>query len=512
MPHSAPQLFREQWQVPLATLMLAFSGVLISGHFSVFWDSSQYLRQGEYLATSLHLASPLADPEIPQIANAVSPDAIAKFGPLFTTTAASRSPFYGFVLFMLSGLGGMLPVALVQSACAAWILWVATRLVIPGSRTTSFFALVAVLSVGSSLPFFAGFAMPDVFCGLALLAVVLILIGHDRLRRGEQVGLWAVLTLSMLFHRSNAVLTCGMVLSAIISVSWAGHWRKVAARSGVVACALVTTVGVTHLVQESYRRTTGFSQGSLPFLISRMLVDGPGKSYLTAHCPGGASPTLCAFKDQRADSVGDVLFRVETGIFGSADYNTRLQLQRDELAFAASVLAFDPVGSAKAALANWWEQLGTYMTAEPLVDPARAKGNRFFDGPALDRLEPGLTPCMEMDGCERIPFSRLGTSVFDVHRLVILASLAVLLLCVYLLRRSILEGSSAERAYAGASLRAGYLILVGVVLNAAVCGIISGPEPRFQARVIWLIPMAAVLGLLAVRQARFLRASSDRRV
>ena len=310
----------------------------------------------------------------------------------------------------------------------------------------------------------------------------------------------------MLFHRSNAALACGMLLAAIMFVRWQGDRRALAARTGVVACALVTTIVATHLVQHSYRRNTGFSQGSLPFLMSRMLIDGPGKAYLAAHCPGGASPSLCAFKDRRADTVGDVLFR--DGIFPSADFGTRLQLQRDELAFAAAALAFDPAGSAKAGLANWIEQLSTFMTAEPLVDPARAKGNRYFDGPALDRLEPGLTPCKEMDGCRRIPFSRLGALMFDLHRTVILASLVILVVCACLLRRLIKNGSAAQRAYARTALRGGYLILVGVVVNAAVCGMISGPEPRFQARVIWLIPMAAVLGILAVRQARSLMTAS----
>ena len=38
-------------------------------------------------------------------------------------------------------------------------------------------------------------------------------------------------------------------------------------------------------------------------------------------------------------------------------------------------------------------------------------------------------------------------------------------------------------------------LIAGVALNGIVCGVLSGPWGRYQARVIWLIPMAAELAL-----------------
>jgi putative flippase GtrA len=37
------------------------------------------------------------------------------------------------------------------------------------------------------------------------------------------------------------------------------------------------------------------------------------------------------------------------------------------------------------------------------------------------------------------------------------------------------------------------LLLAGYVINAAVCGVLSGPFPRYQARVAWIIPLAAAV-------------------
>ena len=53
------------------------------------------------------------------------------------------------------------------------------------------------------------------------------------------------------------------------------------------------------------------------------------------------------------------------------------------------------------------------------------------------------------------------------------------------------------------------LVLYGIVLNAAVCGILSGPFPRYQARVIWLVPMIAVLSLMALRRYGGARSASE---
>jgi hypothetical protein len=44
------------------------------------------------------------------------------------------------------------------------------------------------------------------------------------------------------------------------------------------------------------------------------------------------------------------------------------------------------------------------------------------------------------------------------------------------------------------------IIFIGVVLNAAICGVLSGPYDRYQARVIWLVPFAAALALYRQRQ------------
>jgi hypothetical protein len=45
-------------------------------------------------------------------------------------------------------------------------------------------------------------------------------------------------------------------------------------------------------------------------------------------------------------------------------------------------------------------------------------------------------------------------------------------------------------------------VLAGVVINAVVCGTMSGPHDRYEARVAWLIPFVAIALLLEVARLR----------
>ena len=43
-------------------------------------------------------------------------------------------------------------------------------------------------------------------------------------------------------------------------------------------------------------------------------------------------------------------------------------------------------------------------------------------------------------------------------------------------------------------------MVLAVALNAAVCGVLSGPFARYEARLLWLVPAAALL-LRAARRS-----------
>jgi hypothetical protein len=61
----------------------------------------------------------------------------------------------------------------------------------------------------------------------------------------------------------------------------------------------------------------------------------------------------------------------------------------------------------------------------------------------------------------------------------------------------------------GVVYRLAALVIIGVIGNAIVCATISGPHDRYQARVIWLLPMIATT-LHFARHERWWRVTFSR--
>jgi hypothetical protein len=53
-------------------------------------------------------------------------------------------------------------------------------------------------------------------------------------------------------------------------------------------------------------------------------------------------------------------------------------------------------------------------------------------------------------------------------------------------------------------IQAGAVVLLGILANALICGVLASPYDRFQARVIWLLPLMAAAGF-ALRRTWSLR-------
>ena len=69
-----------------------------------------------------------------------------------------------------------------------------------------------------------------------------------------------------------------------------------------------------------------------------------------------------------------------------------------------------------------------------------------------------------------------------------LLSLVIVLLTPFLLIRAIQRGDSVMIGLVS-------VVLATVLINAAVCGILSVPADRYQSRVIWLLPLLGALAL-----------------
>lgn len=487
--------------VLVGTLMM-LGVVLANGRPSVFTDTDDYFVEGHTfaytIAYALHLKQPDPPPTTPEdIADAKQ---AADDLHMSHTEIGARSPYYGLLLYATQRIGTMWLTAAVQAAVGAWLVFMLWRAAMPGAPGWTAYALQGAVALGSSLPFFAAFLMPDVFSGYAVVSGILLLVFWERYGRLSRTALAVLLAVSMTFHTSH-VLDVAAVLGMAAVVYWffrANAWR-VAAPVLTVVLALVGAFSATAIYKEAVKLKTGDEMRRPPFMAMRVIADGPGREYLRYACDRGAKFVLCQFKNLPLDNSQDLLWSDDRrkGIFNVTTYDNRLQMEREETRFVLKAIAFDPTGQIVASLQNWGEQLTMIYLDDPLKNPHYYLTNAYWSTTNLPWLinhvadcgrdHWGCSPRLTVEGSEWLYGALLGLSLA-----VILWRLAQPDLRGPLWRRD-LEWDD-ERARLVALLA----LLIGAVLaNAFVCGAISGPFPRYQARITWLVTAAAAVAALS---------------
>jgi hypothetical protein len=290
----------------------------------------------------------------------------------------ARSPFYGVLLhasYLFTTIWGL---AALQSFLAAWVCYLLWRTLAPKAPSWSYLAVIGGAAIGTSVSFYTTFAMPDIFAGIGGAAVVLILAQGDRLRKLEIAGLWLICAYAMAIHKSHwgtglVVALGGGLLLSIMGLSAQSVVRRVMLVLSAAAVAWTAGAAFSHV----YSNRTGHRLGHPPFVMARMLADGPGRAYMHDACAhtekGGAEPyVLCRFKANVGSSTDLILWsdRKGLGVFNIASRPERVGLESEEMRFVLGTLAFDPVGQTLASLSDWGQQLIAFQVDDPLRDPA----------------------------------------------------------------------------------------------------------------------------------------------
>jgi hypothetical protein len=389
---------------------------------------------------------------------------------------AGRSIYYGVVLYVAHLVGRLWPAVLAQAA----VVLLAVALTLQGFGVFTWLRLTIVSFVLITLTpvaFFTSFLMPDVFAAIAILAVSNLLV-HGRVMPPVVTAIWVVLlSASLLFHSSHVLIALGMLGCAILLKLFT---RFQASLKGIafVALALIISFAGDAAFNFAVTRLVGAAPIRPPFLMARVIADGPGYRYLVANCPA-VRLTACEFVS-RLSAVGDDEFLWSKdsakGVFDVVDVNTRRKLSEEQYRFAWSSLMFDPLSQALASSQNTWTQF-------------RSIGLEEFDYGAYERNflaasipEPYLRVLRTTKAWqEAVPKRALSflVAVVTMFSFIYLA-------CVAFHRRQAFAGTYAILAFAAA-------VVGGIAINAFVCGALSTPHDRYQARVIWLVPLVAML-------------------
>lgn len=466
LPRSA--LPRPRASVILGGTLLLLWPTLLNWHPYLFWDTYSYFLQGKAYAQLL-LGAWGAGPVPPEAMGGW----IGAAGRLLADDPSLRSPIYSLLLYALAALGSFWLVALATAlpvAAAVEITLVRVFQLDLGRRLLVMLGMAAF----SSLPWFASYLMPDVHAGILILALGLLAFSGDRLRAGERLFLILLYMLSLTFHSSHLLLAVALVG---VAVALSVDRRAVALRLAVPTGLAILLLVAVNLV--------AFGQASLtppgpPFLLARAWGDGPARTLLFERCPD-AGWAICK-EIHRLNPTAQEFLWGSTDSYWAMDHATRTQVRAEEgEVLKATVLAM-PLEQATAAALNFLEQARRFGLKDLVIGRGAVVTPEDYTFLYLPEA----------------PAARHGLEPFE--RLALAGALTALAAILWLARPG---RRRALRSHARGLL---VVIALGILLNAAICGILSGPHDRYQARIVWLVPLFG-FALLARPRASLLSRS-----
>lgn len=381
---------------------------------------------------------------------------------------------YGPALHLFHQRGTLWAPLLAQVLAVSWALWLALRVFAVASPGRHLL-VCAGLALGTALPWFASQLMPDVFAGVLVLALALLGFGAARLSGGEAWALGALAAFAAAVHLSHLPVAAALVVLALLA-----RGRRAALRCALPVGAAVLLLLATNLW--AHGRLAVSPYGSV-FALARLVADGPAARTVADLCPA-AGWQLCRWAG-RLPTDSDAFLWSGTGPVWAPRTDGLapggpISLAPEATAIVAATLRREPLAVLRAGLANGWAQLGRVRLGDALGPDnlAQQVGGQLARGfPAAEqaRFAAGLQA--------RGQLPAVAAPLAGLH-------LAVLLLGAAGAVLALLRG----RAWVSA-------ILLGVAVNALACGALSGPHDRYQARIAWLLPLAALLARPATASA-----------
>ncbi|WP_137043912.1 hypothetical protein [Pseudolabrys sp. FHR47] len=393
--------------------------------------------------------------------------------PMVQHMANGRSALYG--LFLILGIPlAFWPPVIAQAALMAWLVVMTLRVNGLGDRPYLALGLVALLCIGTSLPWFAGQLMPDIFFPAAALSLYLLAYADAAVARWERWLLGAVIAFAMASHMAAA----GMAVAVVAAMALT-HIRRLAlprARLALAAASIAAGIVLGPVSNALLTGSFAFTPGGSSFLFGRLVEDGIITRYLNENCP---DPTikLCDYKDEIQEDADSWLWWGGSPLYKMGGWQA---YEPEANRIIRDTLREYPAMHIKTATEAAVAQFFSIQTEVGIDDngPTRWAFEEF-----LPRLYPILLA------------ARQQAEPFDVEPLnwlhvpVGYVSIALMVLAMIFRRRLGLS----ERTYALC-----LTLLAALAANAVICGVFSHPVDRYQSRLVLLAPF--VVAIIAARR------------
>jgi hypothetical protein len=394
----------------------------------------------------------------------------------------SRSTVFGLYLHFGEGTYFWLNLG-IQALATMWILQVTLR-VFGMLKPLRLLGLSFALVLTTALPWLASMLLTDIFAGLSVLSLFLLVLHGEKTSGIEKFALFAFTSFAAATHSATLA-----VLLGLCCVGWIARpfLRKRIAIAGLTQGTLTIVAGALMLLSANFALSghLAWTPGGYAIAFSRMLQDGIVARYLRDHCPE-SKLKLCPYRNELPETADDFLWG-KASVFNALG---RFPGMNDEMGFiVAHSLAEYPLWQAEAAIDATALQLLLVATGENTNRPIPHTHG------IIERYLPKQLWLM------RAAYQQNAYITFGPINLVhIPVALVSMLLVFGMLGRAIFRRRLDEFTLLTAT------VSIALLGNAFVCGVISGPHDRYGSRLVWIATFVTLIA--AVR--RFARDDEPR--
>lgn len=485
--------------VLLFAILLALPSA-VNGKPFLFYDSAHYYDIGHLIVTKAEgIFMPSAEtetpaPAAPETGNGTAGAEPANEGGL-SAISGGRSPIYSLLTYILAITFSAYGIVILQSLITAWVIHRLLRVLVPSANSFSQAALVAALALLTPLGFHTGFVMPDIFAGVFVVAALILIFDKD-IRLTETLVLTALLTLAATMH--STILAIGLTLAVLVFASRFIPTIAPALNQKAVLpilAALMISAAFGAVYTFTAEKITGNEIRNAPYLAARVIADGPGERYMQEHCKDHDF-AICSFRGIDYVDHNDFLWG---GAGAPLNWSTapaaaRTAVQTEEKDFVLAVVAAYPLAQLQATFGNAVEQALYFGIGETSAGAEVMMTYPEFSGNGLMTHVPNLDGCARGENCDGVNPFREGWAMLVYASLAIATTALVILVALNMPR--LFSHAAPLDAGLHRILIAGVLVIVVLLANAAVCGGLSAPHDRYQARIAWIAALILGAGIL----------------
>ncbi|WP_138935609.1 hypothetical protein [Roseovarius arcticus] len=473
----------------IAAVMICLSVLAINRGPLYYFDTGSYFKQGN---AALALILPERRQEKDPATAGQSGQKKAKAED--ETTDGSRSMVYALLVAAFWRIGALGGIALVNMTAVFASVWLAARVAcrtVPLGRSSLQLTAIPLLAAGAtSLPFYIAYVMPDIFAPVMIILLAAVVAMGREMRLSERLAAFALAAFAVVLHPSHlgiAVLMLPVIILAALLRVGHGRWLAV----GFAASLVVVAIAERKAYEFAAETVTSKDVIYTPYITARLIVDGPGLAYLDENCARAdlrQDLATCALHE--ALSWSDDPYRLTAthivfersarlGSFLLMPIEDQKAVAAEQREFFLRVLADNPFGIVYALMENAGVQLMMNSVGMTIPNTSVILNTKAMSGLPEAQLD-------VLNGVLNRDQRWLGLAD-KVHSV------------IYILSFLIVVGLLIWPGRIPPPLNVFVLfLLIGVVLNALVCGGVSQPADRYGARVMWLLPFLATFLLLCL--------------